>query len=97
MSFLLRDDAKKQGSKEYSQLLVALMGIELPLDQSISRNEAYDTAKEFIKNGLKIFGSDINLFKKVFVEKSREDLMLISRAYNELNKKVYMMQLRQKL
>ena len=81
----LRDDVKKQGSKEYAQFLLALMDIERPLDQTISGNEAYETAKELIKNGLKIYGSDINLFKKVFVEKSREDLILISRAYNELN------------
>ena len=83
----LRDDVKKQGSKEYAQFLLAVMDIERPLDQTISGNEAYDTAKELIKNGLKIYGSDINLFKKVFVEKSREDLILISRAYNELNNK----------
>ena len=83
----LRDDVKKQGSKEYAQFLLAVMDIERPLDQTISGNEAYDTAKELIKNGLKLYGSDINLFKKVFVEKSREDLILISRAYNELNNK----------
>ena len=83
----LRDDGKKQGSKEYAQFLLAVMDIERPLDQTISGNEAYDTAKELIKNGLKLYGSDINLFKKVFVEKSREDLILISRAYNELNNK----------
>ena len=63
------------------------MNIERPLDQTISGDEAYNTAKELIKNGLKIYGSDINLFKKVFVEKSREDLILISRAYNGLNNK----------
>ena len=73
------------------------MDIERLLDQNVSGNEAYDTANVLIKNGLKIYGSDINLFKKVFVEKSRKDLILISRAYNELNKKVYMMQLRPKL
>ena len=83
----LRDDVKKQGSKEYAQFLLALMDIERPLDQTISGDEAYNTAKELIKNGLKLYGSDINLFKKVFVEKSREDLILISRAYNELNNK----------
>ena len=63
----LRDDVKKQGSKEYAQFLLALMDIERPLDQTISGNEAYETAKELIKNGLKIYGSDINLFKKLFM------------------------------
>ena len=42
---------------------------------------------ELIKNGLKIYESDINLFKKIFVEKLNKDLILIQRAYNELNKK----------
>ena len=73
----LRDDVKKQGSKEYAQLLVALMDIERPLDQTVSGKEAYDMANELIKNGLKIYVNDINLFKKIFVEKSNKDLILI--------------------
>ena len=83
----LREDVQKQGSKEYVQFLLAIMDIERPMEQTISGDEAYDTAKELIKNGLKLYGTDVNLFKKVFVEKSREDLIIISRAYNELKKK----------
>ena len=83
----LREDVQKQGAKEYSQFLLALMDIERPLDQTISGKDAYNTAKELINNGLKVYGTDVNLFRKVFVEKSREDLILISRAFNELNKK----------
>lgn len=83
----LREDIQKQGSKEYSQFLLAMMDIERPLEQTISGDEAYDSAKELIKNGLKVYGTDLNLFKKIFVEKSREDLILISRAYYELSKK----------
>ena len=83
----LREDVQKQGSKEYSQFLLSIMDIERALEQTISGNDAYETARELIKNGLKVYGTDVNLFKKVFVEKSREDLILISRAYNELNKK----------
>ena len=93
----LREDVKKQSSKEYAQFLLALMDIVRPLDQYISGNETYDTSKELIKNGLKIYWSDINLFKKFLWKKSREDLILISRVYNDLNIKVYMMQLRPKL
>ena len=63
------------------------MDIDRPLDQTISGKDAYNIAKELINNGLKVYGIDVNLFKKVFVEKSREDLILISRAFNELNKK----------
>ena len=83
----LREDIQKQGSKEYSEFLLAIMDFERPLEQTISGNEAYDTANFLIKNGLKAYGTDVNLFKKVFVEKSREDLILISRAYYELSKK----------
>ena len=83
----LREDIQKQGAKEYSQFLLALMDIERPLDQTISGKDAYNVAKELMKNGLKAYGTDVNLFKNVFVEKSREDLILISRAYYESNKK----------
>jgi len=83
----LREDVQKQGSKEYAQFLLAIMDFERPLEQTISGNDAYETANELMKNGLKDYGTDVNLFKRVFVEKSREDLILISRAYYELSKK----------
>ena len=83
----LKEDVQKLSSKEYSQFLLAIMDIERPLEQTISGNDAYETARELINNGLKVYGTDVNLFKKVFVEKSREDLILISRAYSELSKK----------
>ena len=83
----LREDIQKQGSKEYAQFLLAIMDFERPLEQTISGNDAYETANELMKNGLKVYGSEVNLFKRVFVEKSREDLILISRAYYELSKK----------
>ena len=83
----LKEDIKKQGSKEFAQFLLAIMDCERPLEQTISGSDAYETANDLIKNGLKIYGTDVNLFKKVFVEKSREDLILISRAYYEVSKK----------
>ena len=83
----LREDIQKQGSKEYAQFLLAIMDFERPLEQTISGNDAYETANELMKNGLKVYGTEVNLFKRVFVEKSREDLILISRAYYELSKK----------
>ena len=83
----LREDVQKQGSKEYSQFLIAIMDIERPLEQKIMGDKASNIAKELIKNRLKVYGTNVNLFKKVFLEKSREDLILISRAYFELTKK----------
>jgi annexin A7/11 len=83
----LKEDIKEQGSKEFAEFLLAIMDCERPLEQTISGSDAYETANDLIKNGLKIYGTDVNLFKKVFVEKSREDLILISRAFFELSKK----------
>lgn len=69
----LREDVQKQGSKEYSQFLLAIMDFERPIDQTISGNDAYETAKELIKNGLKAYGTDVNLFKK-FLWKNQEKI-----------------------
>ena len=59
------------------------MEVERPTEQSISGNEAYEYAEE-LKNGeLENIGTDVEKFKTVFIDKSREDLILISRAYYE--------------
>jgi len=83
----LRDEIQKKFSEECAQFLEAILDGDRPVDQTISGEGAYAIAKELIKNGLKDYGKDVNLFRKIFVEKSREDLILISRAYNELSGK----------
>ena len=40
-----------------------------------------------IRKGLKVYGTDLDLFKKVFVDKSREDFILISRVFFKNNPK----------
>ena len=82
----LRDEIKKQFHKIFADFLLAIMDNERPLEQTISGDDAYEIANEIIKNGYKEYCSDVNLFKKLFIEKSREDLILISRAYYELTK-----------
>jgi hypothetical protein len=82
----LRDEIKKQFHKVFADFLLAIMDNERPLEQTISGDDAYEIANEIIKNGYKEYCSDVNLFKKLFIEKSREDLILISRAYYELTK-----------
>ena len=82
----LKNEIKKQFHKIFADFLLAIMDNERPLEQTISGDDAYEIANEIIKNGYKEYCSDVNLFKKLFIEKSREDLILISRAYYELTK-----------
>ena len=83
----LKDEIKKHTSEEFAEYLIALMEVERPMEQTISGSDAYEFAEE-LKNGeLANIGTDVEKFKTVFVEKSREDLILISRAYFERSKK----------
>jgi hypothetical protein len=83
----IRDDIRKLKSKEFSEFLLTMLTIQRPTEQTISNNDAYNISKDIIKHGLKSYGTDVNLFKDVFLEKSRQDLILISRAFFELYKK----------
>ena len=83
----LKEEIQNQFQKEFAQYLLAIMECERPFDQTISGDEAYETAEEIAKNGYKIYCSDVELFKKTFLEKSREDLILISRAFYEKEQK----------
>ena len=57
------------------------------MNPTIQIKEAYDIAKDIIKNSVKQYGKNVELFKQVFIDKSREDLILISRAFFDLYKK----------
>ena len=83
----LKDEIKNHFQKLFAEFLIMIMDAERPLEQTISGDEAYEIANNIIKNGYKLYCSDVNEFKTVFVEKSREDLILISRAYYETKQK----------
>lgn len=83
----LRDDIKNEINGEYIELLLALLDNERPKEQTITGNDAYNTAQQLYNYGLDNYGKNIDLFKNVFIDKSREDLILISRAFNEKFKK----------
>ena len=55
----------------------------------ITKEEAYNYARDLIDQGIKQCATDVNLFKTIFVEKSRKDLILIARAYYELHQKCF--------
>ena len=83
----LKEEIQNTLSKEYANFLFTLMDNERPLEQTISKNQAYEIVEEISKNGIQLYSKDVNMFKKIFVEKSRKDLILISRAYYEIRKK----------
>ena len=83
----LKEEIQNQFQKEFAQFLIAIMETERPLDQTISGNDAYEIAKDIAKNGYIAYSSDVNLFKNIFLEKSREDLIIISRVFYEKEQK----------
>ena len=83
----LKNDILNLSNKTFAEFIMAIISSSRPSTQTIKINEAYNIAKDIIKNGVKQYGKNVNLFKEVFVDKSREDLILISRAYYNLYKK----------
>ena len=83
----LKEEVKKQCGGEFAEYLIALMEVERPTEQTISGNDAYECAEDLKNGGLTTAGTDVEKFKTVFIDKSREDLILISRAYYERSKK----------
>ena len=80
----LREDIQKKISTKFNKFLLAIMDIPRGEGKTISsNNDAYKLAKIIKEKNFQIF-DDENLFKNIFLEKSREDLILISRAFFEL-------------
>ena len=52
-----------------------------------TQQQAADAAQEIIIKGLKKYGTDVELFKNLFVKTSREDLICICREYKNMDKK----------
>lgn len=83
----LKEEIEKQCGGEFGEYLIALMEVTRPMEQTISGSEAYELGEELKNGGLETMGNNIEKFKQIFIEKSREDLILISRAYFERSKK----------
>ena len=52
-----------------------------------TQKQAANAAQEIISKGLKKYGTDVELFKGLFVKRSREDLIQISREFRSMDKK----------
>jgi len=81
----LKEDIKKKLSNNFSKFLLAIMETNREEEKSISNDDAYKLAKTIKEKKFKIF-EDEKIFINIFLKKSREDLILISRAFFELYK-----------
>ena len=81
----LREEIKKKLPKKFSKFLLNIMDTPRKEEKSLSNNDIYKFAKIIKEKNIEIF-EDENIFKILFLEKSREDLILISRAFYELYK-----------
>ena len=73
--------------KEFYKYLVCLLETEREEGKHLEVKDAEKIVGEMLDRGLKSYGTNIDLFKKVFVEKSREDFVLISRVFYKNNPK----------
>lgn len=82
----LRNELEEK-KDDFFDYLLCMMDNERPIEQTITGNEAYSYAKNCGEGGVKNYGKNAEEFKDVFVNKSREDLILIARAFYEYNGK----------
>lgn len=80
----LAEDIKQFTKEEYYKLLLTLKENERPLKLTISDDRAKRIAKEIKSKGIKEYEKNLDLFKYLFCDKSRKDLIKILRSYNEL-------------
>ena len=84
----LKDDIEKEKKSDLITFLLCVLNTPRSKINSIkSQKQAADAAQEIISKGLKKYGSDVELFKGLFVKRSREDLVRICREYKNMDKK----------
>ena len=84
----LKDELTKEKKSDFIAFLQCIMTTPRSKTSSIkNEKQAGDAAQEIITKGLKNYGKDVELFKKLFVKSSREDLVAISREYKNMDKK----------
>ena len=82
----LRSEIGKK-KKDFNKFLMCLFDTEREEGKHLDVPGAEKIVDEILKNGLKTYGTNLELFKKVFVDKSREDFILISRVFYQKNPK----------
>ena len=82
----LRSEIEKK-KKDFNKFLLCLLDTEREEGKHLNVEQAEKIVEEIFKRGLKTYGTNLELFKKVFVQKSREDFILISRVFFKNNPK----------
>ena len=83
----LKSEIERKKNNNFNKFLLCLLENERPEGKHLRLSEAERIADEMIKKGLRVYGTDLDLFKKVFVLQSREDFILISRVFFKNNPK----------
>lgn len=73
--------------KDFYRFLLCLYENEREEGKHLELKDAEKIVGEIYEKGLKSYGTNIELFKKVFVQKSREDFVLICRVFYKNNPK----------
>ena len=84
----LKDDLLKEKKSDFITFLLCILSTSRSKINTIkTQKQAADAAEEIIKKGLKKYGTDVELFKGLFIKRSREDLIQISREFKNMDKK----------
>ena len=84
----LKEELSKEKKTDFiSFLLCILTTPRLKTNFIKNEQQAADVVQEIILKGLKKFGTDVELFKNLFVKNSREDLIYICREFKIMDKK----------
>ena len=84
----LKEDIAKEKKSDFNTFIQCILNTPRSESNSITtEQQAGDAAQEIINIGLKNYGKDVELFQRLFVKSSRDDLIAISREYKNINKK----------
>jgi hypothetical protein len=83
----LRSELERKKNKDFYKFLLCLFDTERGEGKHIDIPEGEKIVEEMIAKGLKTYGTNLELFKKVFVLPSREDFVLIARIFFKNNPK----------
>ena len=84
----LKEDLAKEKKDDFISFLQCIL-VTPRLKTNFIKNEkqAGDVVQEIVIKGLKKYGTDVELFKNLFVKNSREDLIYICREFKAIDKK----------
>lgn len=83
----LKSELEKKKSRDFYKFLLCLFETERKEGKNLDIKQGEKIVDEILKKGLKAYGTNLELFKKVFVLPSREDFILIARIFFKNNPK----------